>query len=375
MNNGAWLHQIMQAETHVEYLENILESLDQSIAVTDQQWHVLIWNSKMTTNFFPKEKAVQQTLQALFPSFWQEYRGQIWGDVLAAQVMKLGQPAKIVRFPLPAQDGKIRYFDIHGSPLKNSQQDVLGLILILNDVSDNIALENQLVRQARTTSLANLGASIAHEIRNPLNSISLNIQLIKEWLATPQVSQNEVQETLDNVLSEIRRLDELIRDFLRFSRPPQPQLILEDPNTAVKQALRLLAEPAKKQHVEIITNFGELPNVMMDRNQLSQAIYNICLNGIQALQEQGGGRLEVSTLDRLGFVVIEIKDDGLGLSLPARDNLFNLFFTTKEDGSGMGLPIANQIVERHDGKIVAENNVDRGACFSIYLPVPNKKAS
>ena len=87
------------------------------------------------------------------------------------------------------------------------------------------------------------------------------------------------------------------------------------------------------------------------------------------MKEQGGGRLEISTFQNKDYCLIEIKDNGMGFTPGALEKLFDLFFTTREEGSGLGLPIANQIIENHDGKLVAENNLDRGACFSIYLPV------
>ena len=352
-----------------EYLENILESLDQSIVVIDNQEKVVIWNSAMEELFFSKDDALGQRLSSLIPRFWEEYRGLIWGKIFVNEVLKQGCNRQSSRFPLQVKGKKIRYFDLKGTPLRTVEGNILGAILVMNDITDNLFLENQLLRQARTTSLANLGASIAHEIRNPLNSISLNIQLFKEWLLEPEeASQEEMIETLDNVLGEIHRLDELIRYFLRFSRPPDPLLEPQDPNVSVQQAITLLEEQARKSDVEIISCYNKLPKVALDRNQLSQAIYNLSLNAIQALKEQGGGKLEILTQDNNDYVIIEIKDNGLGLASEEKDKLFDLFFTTKEDGSGLGLPIANEIVERHNGKIVAENNLDRGACFTIYLP-------
>ncbi len=361
-------------------LEMIVESLEQGIIVADAQGKLFFWNEMIEKNFLPQKKEKQSsvektedtesyTLQQIFPNFWEEFRQQIWGEILQKDVIENGTSRKFARFPIKTYDQKIRYFDLKGIPLSDCKNKNWGIILTFNDVTENIFLENQLLRQAKTTSLANLGSSIAHEIRNPLNSISLNIQLIKEWLQTPQESsQEEIMTTLDNIIAEIRRLDDLIRHFLRFSRPPEPQFTWGNLNDVVKQSLRLLIEPAKKNKVEIVTTFQQLPQILMDSNQLSQAIYNICLNGIQALHEQGGGKLEVSTLNHNDFIIVEIKDNGLGLSQAAQANLFNLFFTTKQDGSGLGLPIANQIVERHDGRIVAENNLDCGACFTIYLP-------
>ena len=350
-------------------LKETIDSMEQSVVVVNIDNKMLVWNSVMEQNFLTEKDFSGKTLNSIFPAFWEEYKGEIWGETLVNEVIKKGNSEKMYRFPLKTAKSQIRYFDLKASPLKNNKQNIIGAILTMNDVTDSINLEKQLLRQAKTASLANLGASIAHEIRNPLNSISLNIQLIKEWILKPEVSQKEMIETVDNVLSEINRLNDLIRYFLKFSRLPEPELIVGNIDSCVQQALKLLYEQAKRLNVDIIENLSKTSEILMDKNLLSQAIYNICLNGIQAMKSQGGGRLEISSFDTSGYVMLEIKDNGHGFLTETKDKLFELFFTTKEDGSGLGLPIANQIIEKHDGKIVAENNLDRGACFSIYFPI------
>lgn len=360
--------------SYVDYIENIIQNLDQNIVVIDLKQNIVLWNPSMEKQFCAKRDALMRPLHKLLPRLWEEYRGKVWGDILIEKVMKCGETHELLRFPLKTNDKKMRYFDLKGTPLKNSKDTIIGAILVMNDVTTKIYLENQLLRQARTMSLANLGASVAHEIRNPLNSISLNIQLIKDGVEHPEeYSQEEIIEILENVLAEIDRLNGIIRYFLEFSRPQAPRLTPEDPNISVKQALRLLAEEARQAHVKIVESFQQLPKISIDRNQFSQAVYNICLNAIHAMRNQGGGTLEVSTMAIKDYTVIEIKDNGPGIPSSVIDNLFDLFFTTKEEGSGLGLPIADQIIERHEGRIVAENNLDRGACFSIYLPVANPR--
>ncbi|HRU52698.1 MAG TPA: ATP-binding protein [Planctomycetota bacterium] len=352
-----------------KYLQNILESIDSCILVTDSSGKIMYWNESMASCFLPKN-AKGQMLKNILPMFWEEYKGKIFGEIIENEIFQKGEKKEFSRFPMSMHDQKIRYFDIKGSPLRNNQNEIVGIILIFLDATENMLLENKLLRQAKTTSLANLGASIAHEIRNPLNSISLNIQLTQEWLQHPEEdNQEEILETLQNVLSEIDRLNDLIRDFLQFSRPPDPQRTLQDPTEAVQQAIRLIQENARVAHVDIILSLSLLPKIYIDRNQISQAVYNISLNAIQSMKEQGGGRLEISTFQNKDYCLIEIKDNGMGFTPGALEKLFDLFFTTREEGSGLGLPIANQIIENHDGKLVAENNLDRGACFSIYLPV------
>ena len=364
------LENMGDGQFNLDYITNIIENLEQCIAVIDLEKRIVLQNSMMMQQFSPAEGAIGKKLRTVMPRFWEEYRGQIWGDILVNDVIGNGQRRKLPRFPMKTCGNKIRYFDLKASPFTNNDAQIIGVILVMEDVTDNIHLENQLLRQARTASLANLGASIAHEIRNPLNSISLNIQLIKEWLQQPDYfSREEIFETVDNVVSEIQRLNDMIRYFLRFSRLPVPQLYADDLNECVRRALRLLTEQARQANVQISENYGKLPQIQLDRNQISQAIYNLCLNALQAMQEQGGGKLEVTTFSNKDYVVVEIKDNGPGLGNQVMDSLFDLFYSTKEDGSGLGLPIANQIVEHHQGRIVAENNLDYGSCFSIYLPV------
>lgn len=358
------------ADSQSDYIENIIKSLAQNIVVLDVNQQVVVWNPHMEEQFLSEKEAIGKPLQSIFPRFWEEYRGKIWGEILENEVIGKGNTRELLRFPLRTRNNKIRYFDVKGTPLRNNKGEIIGAILAMSDITDKIYLENQLFRNAKTTSLANLGASIAHEIRNPLNSISLNIQLIKDGLEHPQdYSREEMVDMLASVLAEIRNLDEIIRSFLGFSRPPVPKLLPKDPNLSVKQALCLLAEQARQARVKIIENLGNLPRALIDQNQLSQAVYNICLNAIQEMQAQKYGTLEVRTMANKDYILIEIKDDGPGLSHEAQEKLFDLFYTTKEEGTGLGLPIANQIVEKHEGRIVAENNLDRGACFSIYLPV------
>ena len=197
----------------------IFDSMEQGILVFDTEENLLYWNEHITS-YFMDEKNIPKTLHDLFPKFWEEYRGVVWGTVLLQDVIIKGLHKEMLRFPITTKDNEIRYFDLKSFPLKKKDHSIDGAVICFLDATENLRLENQLLRQARTKSLANLGASIAHEIRNPLNSISLNIQLIREWLSCPEENnQEEILETVQNVLNEINRLNDLIRDFLQFSRP------------------------------------------------------------------------------------------------------------------------------------------------------------
>ena len=319
----------------------------------------------MESQFFKKKEVLDKPLQSIFPTFWEEFRGLVLGEILLDNVLRQGKSCELSRFPLYTASQKVRYFDLKASPLKSrDKKQIIGSIVVFHDVTDKIHLENRLLRHARTTSLANLGASVAHEIRNPLNSISLHIQLIKEGLEIPEESSiEELAEITGHVLNEIRRLNEIITYFLEFSRPPTPSMQPSDLNEVVEKVVKLISEDARLANVKIVTNQRELPYTNLDVHLFSQAIYNIVLNGIQAMREQGGGVLEITTIYNQEYILLEIRDNGPGIQSDDPSKLFDLFFTTKEGGTGLGLPIANQIVEQHEGRMVAENNLDRGGLF------------
>ncbi len=356
---------------YIDYMENLVESIAQNIVVIDDQGRIVIWNSHMEMQFCPKEKAIGKSLKEIFPTFWEEFKGKVWGHILRENIIQKGESSELLRYPLNTTLKKIRYFDLKASPLRNrSQKKILGCIIVMEDVTHRIYLETQLLRHARTTSLANLGASIAHEVRNPLNSISLNIQLIREGLKIPESSsREEMLEIAEYVLEEIQRLNQIIHHFLKFSRPPEPYMKRQDLNETIRHVVQVIREEARQSRVEINLHLDDLPKLNLDRNQFSQALYNIAINAIQAMREQGGGILEFTTMNIKDYILLEIRDNGPGFQVDDPSELFDLFFSTKEEGTGLGLAIANQIIERHEGRIVAENNLDLGACFSIYLPL------
>jgi signal transduction histidine kinase len=285
-------------------------------------------------------------------------------------VLGRGRAVQQRRLPQPTREGSIRVYDLKAFPLQIEGVPRAGAVIVRHDVTRRIRLEEQLVRHARTSSLARLGAAVAHEIRNPLNSISMNLQLIQEWVGEgEEIPREEVVETVEVVRDEIRRLDRIIKDFLQFSRPPAPRVRPEEPATVVDSTLRLIGEEARRSGVAVVREIdANLPPVRMDRDQFSQALYNLVLNAIQEMPD--GGTLTVGIRRGKDFVQYTVRDTGPGLApQEEKDRLFDLFFSTKEGGHGLGLAIANRIVERHGGRLVAENHPEGGAEFSIYLPL------
>lgn len=220
-------------------------------------------------------------------------------------------------------------------------------------------------RAERLFSLGQLSAGLAHEIRNPLASIAGAVRLLRR---TVQPVEKQV-ECLDIIEKESQRLNRLLTRFLDFAKPRPPHFQPVDVGAVVDTVITLAAHGLGLAGVELRREIEpSLPFPECDAEQLQQVLLNLTLNAIQASSESS----EVTLAARRGpgdEIVIEVRDQGSGVSPENIDHLFDPFFTTKENGTGLGLPVAHEIVRQFGGALSACRNPDRGMTFSILLPV------
>lgn len=363
---GDTLYQVMTRRDYIESLENLVDSIAVDLFVINTAGVVIVWNRSMSRRWCPKDAAIGSLFWEMLPQFLEEYEGYRLGESIMEGVVVEGRTIDLPRYPQRLRSGKLVVCDLKAYPLRGRGETILGAVVVMNDVTEQVLLEQQLVRHARTTSLANLGANMAHEIRNPLNSIQLNVELIQEGLEADPLDPAGLTETAEMVREEVVRLNELVTHFLEFARPSQPKLELASPVESVEFALRLLGEEAKRKQIEVERDLHPLPKIQIDRQQLSQAVYNIALNALQLMAP--GGVLTVRSRARPDYLLVQVQDTGPGIPPESLDKLFDLFYSQREGGTGLGLPIANRIIETHGGRLVAENAGGGGAIFSIYLP-------
>jgi len=239
-------------------------------------------------------------------------------------------------------------------------------LLTVTDVTEVVRAEQRMLRQARSQAIANLGDSVAHEIRNPLNSIHMNVQLLREGLQRDPPDRARLDKTAATVLREIQRLDRVVRDFVQYSRPPALHLEAGSVNHVVRAALDLLDAQIQAKRLRVTTDLQSARPVPMDRDRLQRALYNVLLNAVQVLPEEG--ELTCRSRDEERRCLVEISDDGPGLDLAHSAHVFDVFYTTKPGGSGLGLPIANRIIEEHGGRMAVASEPGRGATFAVFLP-------
>lgn len=226
--------------------------------------------------------------------------------------------------------------------------------------------QDRLVEQY--SEIARLAGGLAHEIKNPLSTIRLNMELLAEEIAESDSPQlHRLLRKVVTVQRECSRLEELLNDFLNFARAHSLELVPCSVNGPIKEALDFYRPLAAESHIEIIEFLGtDLPTVLLDRKSFHRAFLNLVLNAIQAMPD--GGQLVVRTRIYGKYVAIDLIDTGCGIDEKSLEHLFDAFYSTKRGGSGLGLPMTRKIVEAHGGTIHVQTEQGRGTQFTLTFP-------
>lgn len=272
-----------------------------------------------------------------------------------------------------SSDGhKVITIRVTTSELKDPDQKSAGVVVLLKDVSDLVVLEQKLRISEKLSALHTLSAGVAHEIRNPLSALDLNLHLLEEGLSGEKKSAPGVQKYLEILNAEIQRLKEILDNFLRFSKPVP--LKLEEVHVAqiLMRLIQLLHYEAEEKQIRIETDFAaDLPPVMGDETPLSQVFLNVTINAFQAMPQ--GGLIRITTAvtgqEPPQEVEVCISDTGVGVPQKELSKLFEPFYSTKREGSGIGLAIAYRIVEDHHGTIQVDSKEGAGTTVTVKLPV------
>ena len=221
---------------------------------------------------------------------------------------------------------------------------------------------------AQYRELAELAGSLAHEIKNPLSVIRMNMDLLAEDFGEPQ-SQRERRaiNTIRVVHNQCARLEKLLDDFLKFARLQRLDLGPGDLNAQLEHVLALYRRQAEDQGVELIEVLDRgLPAVMLDPEPMQAALLNLVKNALESMPD--GGTLTVITREIPSGVALDLIDTGCGIEDRTALRMFDAFYSTKDGGSGLGLPTARKIIEAHGGRISVQSQLGRGTKFTIELP-------
>ena len=228
------------------------------------------------------------------------------------------------------------------------------------------SLEAEISRQERLSELGNLAATVAHEIRNPLNSVSMGLQRLKAEF-TPTQDADDYARFLKLMQEEVHRLNSIVEQFLSLARPLQLNREAISVAPYLKELTALITAEANSSRVNIDLKVpGDLPALHADRNYLKQLLLNLVLNGIHAMPE--GGTLSIAARAIKDRLELTVADEGIGIKPAAMKKIFEPYFTTKTNGSGLGLSIARRIAEAHGGAITVVSEARRGSRFRVLLP-------
>ncbi|MFA7670913.1 MAG: ATP-binding protein [Sphaerochaetaceae bacterium] len=244
-------------------------------------------------------------------------------------------------------------------------------LILVHDVTNLKQQEARLHRSESLASLTTVAAGVAHEIKNPLASIDIHLQLLrKAFERKEKLSLEESSRYLDVIDEEINRLNAIVVDFLFAVRPMDVRLRLESLNRIVEEVLNFVTYELSENGIEIKKNLDEyLPKLRLDENLIKQALLNIIKNSQSAMSRRGG-ILTVTTKQEGDLVVLSVKDSGKGMDSETLSKIFEPYFTTKSTGSGLGLTMVFKEVKEHNGEISVISKVNEGATFSISLPIP-----
>jgi PAS domain S-box-containing protein len=236
------------------------------------------------------------------------------------------------------------------------------LVHVFQDCADLRTMEERLVQAERLATIGRFASQIAHEIRNPLSSISLNVELLEDELTA---SSDEARNLIRSVLKELDRLNDIVSEYLQFSRFPKPHVKRGHVDDVIRELVQSFKVPEKiKLEMSLIPSS---PEVWLDDRLLRQVLENLLRNGAEAIEGEGSLRVETDVTDR--FLVIRVRDTGHGISPEIQPRLFEPFFTTKAHGTGLGLATSQQIIFEHNGHLVLESQPGKGSTFSILLPL------
>lgn len=247
-------------------------------------------------------------------------------------------------------------------------------LILAYDITETKKQEARLHRSESLASLTTVAAGVAHEIKNPLASIDIHLQLLrKAFERKEKLELSDANRYLDVIDEEIDRLNGIVVDFLFAVRPMDVRLRLESLNKVVEDILNFVSYELSQHNIVIQRNLGEyLPKLRLDENLLKQALLNIIKNGMSAM-EQKGGTLTVTTKQSGDYVVLMVSDDGSGMDDKTLSKIFEPYFTTKATGSGLGLTMVFKVVKEHHAEVMVSSKVQEGTTFTISFPIPTNQ--
>jgi PAS domain S-box-containing protein len=373
---------LVSAAGEIDRLETVLDSLTEGILVCDTENNLVLAN-KYAERFLPIASYEQGN-----EPIWSAVREEKVADFFEA-TLRSGDRVEDREFDVDFK-GKLRLLSISVLPLVRDHQ-VSGSLIYIEDITEKRSREARTRRLETLASLTTLAAGVAHEIKNPLGSLSIHVQLIQKAMAANKELYSAAHphgkdklgrgptdyfSLLDRYIAvvneEIDRLNHIVVDFLFAVRPMDMDLREGDINPLIRELTEFVWFELEEAHVECILELAEtLPLIEFDERFMKQALLNLIKNAKAAMPQ--GGTLTIKTEARETEVLIGIHDTGIGIAEENLSKIFEPYFTTKETGSGLGLTLVFKIIREHQGEITVNSREGEGTSFLITLPIPQRE--
>ena len=239
------------------------------------------------------------------------------------------------------------------------------VIAVVRDVTESRAMEENIKRTEQLTAMGKLASAVAHEVRNPLNAISMTAQRLDREFS-PKENEDKYRELTQMIKSESIRMNRIIEEFLKFAKPPKLNRQPTNIGKLLDEVTLLIKSQAEYHNIKVDKQYSDIGIWNLDREQIKQVVLNLLLNGIEAMSD--GGTLSVKTWKEGDDLSIEVTDTGKGIPEDVLARIFDLYFTTKDMGTGLGLSIVQRIIAEHGGLIKVISRLGIGATFKIHLP-------
>ncbi|MEQ8822482.1 MAG: ATP-binding protein [Sumerlaeia bacterium] len=357
------------------FLGAVFDSLAEGVMVVDSQGRLVFYNetAKALLGFTKKKKVTGKpiremlrvkALQELFDEFQAE------GHPVEHREIRIRTP-------------HIRIYAVSVVPIEDEKGHLSHAVWIVSDQTETHRRAAEAHQMDSMRSLATLTAGIAHEIKNPLNSMTIHAQLISKSArnfraelhrddAEPTPDLQRLTHSTDVLLEEISRLTRIVDQFIRAVRPANPNMQPCDLRSVLESVADLIRPECEERRIEVVTDFDPLvPKLQMDPEQIHQALLNIAKNAMEAI-DKPEGRIVLRTALKSDHVQIEVEDNGCGIPPEDRLAIFEPYHTTKAHGTGLGLMVVFRIVSAHQGALGLDSEVGEGTVFKIALPLDER---
>lgn len=362
-------HLVMQELT---WAQEVFDGITDGISIVDRDYRVLMVN-KAVAKWQGKPVDAFKGLPCYRVFTNQE---SLCEGCPAREAFETGRPAFRERVSI-VLGGKKFYFHLNAFPLKDKSGKTVRVVECVRDVTREMALRTELLQHERKSMIVKMSAQVAHEIRNPLGSLTLNIDLLEDEINTyGNTDTSEAQTLLESIKTEIESLHRVLQEYLDCTRFPTINPDKNDIHAIIEELFELMEEELRRKKIVFKTHFEyDLPHALVDRDQIRRAFLNIIRNAVDAMRT--GGIIEVSTKTADEDIEIVFADTGSGISGEYTEKIFTPFFSLKKGGTGLGLSITQHIIKEHKGQIFCHSIESQGTRFTIRVPrwVENKEVS